>query len=115
MYDFNMICTYKLMDNEEDKKIMYQIQLLQLFHLKKFDVDILSDNVNKLYETFKENKNIIELINNNPHKSQLLNDNLVFQTFFSFDTLDIFHKCLQDIKNKNRISQSNKEELLKLL
>ena len=54
------------------------------------------------------------LINNNPYKSQLLNDNLVFQTFFSFDTLDIFHKCLQDIKNKNSISQNNKEELIKL-
>ena len=114
MYNFNMICTYKLMDSEEDKKVMYQIQLLQLFNLEKFDVDILTDNVNKLYETFKVNKNIIELIESYPLKNQIIEPSLVFQTFFSFDTLDIFHKCLQDIKNKNSISQNNKEELIKL-
>ena len=37
MYNFNMLCTYKLMDSDEDRKLMYQIQLLQLFYLKKYD------------------------------------------------------------------------------
>ena len=114
MYNFDMICTYKLMDNDEDKQLMYQVQLLQLFNLQKYDSELLIDNINKLYDTFKENKNIIEIINNNPYKNQLMNDFLVFQTYFSFNTLDVFHKCLQDIKNKNSISENNKEELLKL-
>ena len=114
MYNFDMICTYKLMDNDEDKQLMYQVQLLQLFNLQKYDSELLIDNINKLYDTFKENKNIIDLINNNPYKNQLMNDFFFFQTYFSFNTLDVFHKCLQDIKNKNSISENNKEELLKL-
>ncbi len=82
-------------------------------NLQKYDSELLIDNINKLYDTFKENKNIIDLINNNPYKNQLMNDFLIFQTYFSFNTLDVFHKCLQDIKNKNSISENNKEELLK--
>lgn len=115
MYNFDMICTYKLMDNDDDRKLMYQIQLLQLFNLEKFDDVLLSENINKLYNTFKMNKNIIELIENNPYKNQLMNNNLIFQTFFSYDTLDIFHKCLQDLRNNNTISINNKEDLIKLL
>ena len=115
MYNFDMICTYKLMDNDDDRKLMYQIQLLQLFNLEKFDDVLLSENINKLYNTFKMNKNKIELIENNPYKNQLMNNNLIFQTFFSYDTLDIFHKCLQDLRNNNTISINNKEDLIKLL
>jgi len=103
------------MDNDDDRKLMYQIQLLQLFNLEKFDDVLLSENINKLYNTFKMNKNIIELIENNPYKNQLMNNNLIFQTFFSYDTLDIFHKCLQDLRNNNTISINNKEDLIKLL
>ena len=115
MYNFDMLCTYKLMDNDEDRKLMYQLQLLQLFNLEKFDEALLSEHINKLYDTFKENKNIIDLIEKNPYKNRLMNNILVFQTFFSYDTLDIFHKCLQDLRNNNTVSINNKEDLIKLL
>ena len=51
MYNFDMLCTYKLMDNDEDRKLMYQLQLLQLFNLEKFDEALLSEHINKLYDT----------------------------------------------------------------
>ena len=43
MYDTSFYCTYKLMDSDEDKNIMYQMQLLDSFGLKKYDDDKINE------------------------------------------------------------------------
>jgi hypothetical protein len=63
-----MICTYKLLKEEEldfetdetkideltkeleeDKKLLYQLQLLQVFYVQDFNECILNDCIDKLY------------------------------------------------------------------
>ena len=37
MYNADFICTYKQMDNDDDRNLMYQIQLLQAFGMYHFN------------------------------------------------------------------------------
>ena len=114
MYNYDMICTYKMMDSEDDKKLMYQIQLLQLFDLQEYNDNILSEQIYNLYDNLKENSDIQYLIDNHPYKSYFLNNALIFQAYFSFDTLDVFTNCLRDIKNQDSINDINKDKLLNI-
>lgn len=114
MYNYDMICTYKMMDNDDDQKVMYQIQLLQLFNLDNFNDVELSNKIFELYDCFKDNSDIKNLIDNHPYKSYFLNNALIFQAYFSFDTLDVFTNCLRDIKNLGKINEKNKDKILNI-
>ena len=39
MYQADFICTYKLMDDEDDKNTLYQFQLLQAFDMIQWNDD----------------------------------------------------------------------------
>ena len=114
MYNYDMICTYKMMDNDDDQKVMYQIQLLQLFNLDDYNDVELSNKIFKLYDSVKDNIDIEHLIDNHPYKSYFLNNALIFQAYFSFDTLDVFTNCLRDIKNQGKINDKNKDKILNI-
>ena len=49
-YHADFICTYKLMDNDDDRNIMYQIQILQAFGMQNFDQDEINEKVLHLYQ-----------------------------------------------------------------
>ena len=49
-YSADFICTYKLMDNDDDRNIMYQIQILQAFGMQNFDQDEINEKVLHLYQ-----------------------------------------------------------------
>ena len=49
-YSADFICTYKMMDNDDDRNIMYQIQILQAFGMQKFDQDEINEKVLHLYQ-----------------------------------------------------------------
>ncbi len=115
MYNYDMLCTYKLMGNDEDNKIMYQIQLLQLLCLQNYDDHIVSNKINEIYKKYENHSDIIELLEKHPYKDNFLNKSLLFQTLFSFDTLDIFHKCLQNLNKENKIKKENKENINKII
>ena len=54
MYDTGFYCTYKLMDTYEDKQIMYQLQLLDAFGLKKYDDDKINEEITLIHSKIKE-------------------------------------------------------------
>jgi len=107
--ELNHIFTYKLITEDGDdekglKEMLYKIQLLQLFGLNEFNESIMNEKMNILYESIKYEKFVEELLENNPYKSSFINNELLFRTLFSYDYLDLFHKCLHN--HFNNIPQS---------
>ena len=102
-YNSQFICTYRHYDEFEYQNLCYQIQLLQAFNMMKYDEYILQKNVEKIYQSLRENKNIkniltilskkdknIELLKYIPSEVKHL---FIFQLLFSFEYFDLFHKC----------------------
>jgi hypothetical protein len=99
----NHLCTYKLIteDNEEEvglREILYKIQLLQTFNMEEFEEEKINNKIDKLFEIIKEEEFIKKIFEKHPYKETIYND-LIFRTLFSYDYLDLFHKCLYHFFN----------------
>jgi hypothetical protein len=94
----NHLCTYKLIteDDEEEvglREMLYKIQLLQTFNMEEFEEEKINNKIDKLYEIIKDEEFIKNIFEKHPYKGTIYND-LIFRTLFSYDYLDLFHKCL---------------------
>jgi len=101
-YNSEFLCTYKSFTEEDYKTLCYQIQMLQALNINKYDEDIVSSYIEKIYY-FLQNYyeiNIILLALKDKYKSSSIsffienNNSALFQLLFSYDYFDIFHKCL---------------------
>ena len=104
-YNSDFICTYKLLEDEEDDScdLCYQTQLLQALNMKMFDDFIIQKNIEALYFFLKDYNEIVELLialkekyKNSSLAFFIENDMSLFQLLFSYYYFDIFHKCLCD-------------------
>ena len=142
MYDSEFICTYKMMDTEEEQEHLYKIQLLQAFSLEEWDDDIINDTMIELYELMKLDINLDnillrlsqvkglqgaismanECIDMNYEKNKVENDMLtdtevdkkfvLFGLLFQYDYFDLFHKCIYDFIHHQFITEYNINALL---
>lgn len=100
MYDTSFYCTYKMMDSDEDKTAMYQFQLLQAFGLKEYNDDAINGEVMSIYNKIKDCpqfKEVCQACGSNEQFKDFKNDEVIMLICcFSFDTFDLFHKCLVD-------------------
>jgi len=99
----NHLCTYKLIteDDEEEvglREMLYKIQLLQTFNMEEFEEEKINNKIDKLYEIIKDEEFIKNIFEKHPYKGTIYND-LIFRTLFSYDYLDLFHKCLYHFFN----------------
>jgi len=99
----NHLCTYKLIteDDEEEvglREMLYKIQLLQTFNMEEFEEGKINNKIDKLYEIIKDEEFIKNIFEKHPYKGTIYND-LIFRTLFSYDYLDLFHKCLYHFFN----------------
>jgi len=113
-YSADFICTYKLMDNDDDRNIMYQIQLLQAFDMRKFDQDEISEKTLQLYQKLKDCNQVKEILEEgmkaNPEMN--LSHEIMFMCLFSYQFFDLFHKCLIGYFTTGSISDESKCELI---
>jgi hypothetical protein len=109
-YSADFICTYKLMDNDDDRNIMYQIQILQAFGMQNFDQDEINEKVLDLYNKLincNEVKEILEEgIKANPQME--MTHAIMFMCLFSYHFFDLFHKCLIDYFTAGSILEESK-------
>ena len=100
MYDTSFYCTYKLMDTDEDKQIMYQLQLLDAFGVKKYNDDKMNEEITFIHDKIKDCPQFKEICKacreNEKFKGFQMDEIIMLICFFSFDTFDLFHKCLVD-------------------
>jgi hypothetical protein len=62
MYDSEFICTYKMMDTEEEQEHLYKIQLLQAFKLDEWDDDVINDSMVELFHLMKLDSNLDKIL-----------------------------------------------------
>ena len=102
-YNSDFICTYKLLEHDDDDScdLCYQTQLLQALNMKNFDDFIIQKNIEALYSFIKDYYEISGILNllKDKYKNTSIaffieNDMSLFQLLFSYYYFDIFHKCL---------------------
>ncbi len=117
------------MDEEEEQKILYQIQLLQAFDVIKWNDDIIREKVASVYETMKSSQEFRALIlyakvklSTKELKDMLLladdaeiDDFIIFQLLFQYDYFDRVHTCISEYLNKGALSEITANNLVNIL
>jgi hypothetical protein len=116
-YSADFICTYKLMDNDDDRNIMYQMQLLQAFGMQKFDEDEMSEKALQLYNKLIDCNEVKEILEEGvKSNSQMKMTNLImFMCLFSYQFFDLFHKCLIDYFTTGSILEESKRDMIDMI
>ena len=113
-YSADFICTYKMMDNDDDRNIMYQIQILQAFGMQKFDQDEINEKVLHLYQKLINCNKITEILEEgikaNPQME--MTHEIMFICLFSYQFFDLFHKCLIDYFTTGSILEESKRDMI---
>ena len=113
-YHADFICTYKLMDNDDDRNDLYQIQMLQAFGLRHFNEDEMSENVLQLYHQLKDCNEIQEILEEGVKANPQMNMThaIMFMCLFSYDFFNLFHKCLIDYFTTGSILEESKRDMI---
>lgn len=113
-YHADFICTYKLMDNDDDRNDLYQIQFLQAFGLRNFNEGEMSENVLQLYHELKDCNEIQEILEEGVKANPQMNmtHTIMFMCLFSYDFFDLFHKCLIDYFTSGSILEESKRDMI---
>jgi hypothetical protein len=113
-YSADFICTYKLMDNDDDRNIMYQIQILQAFGMQNFDQDEINEKVLQLYKKLIDCNKVKEIIEEGVkvNSEMQLTNVIMFMCLFSYQFFDLFHKCLIDYFTTGSILEESKRDMI---
>ena len=137
-YNFDMVLTYKMIEDADDQDTLFRIQFLQVFGIttSEYQPDVVSAELDALYARFRENITIQEILQSHPlyHKEQRGSDGggngdggngedsgivlssenseMIFCMMFSFQTFDLFHACLRHASHNEEIPESNKTEII---
>tara|TARA_B100001741_G_C16499486_1_gene573929 strand:+ start:905 stop:1303 length:399 start_codon:yes stop_codon:yes gene_type:complete len=126
-YNYDILCTYHLIEDEEQSNICYRSQLLQVFKLNNYDDNKINSLISNLYNILKDNEEIKEIIDILSNKlvlfqffrknNQKIDNVLVFQMLFSYEYFHIFHKLFSKYntdKSLDKLSFSQLKEFISL-
>lgn len=128
-YNYDLVLTYKMIEDTDDQDTLFRLQFLQAFGIttNEYKPEVVSAEIDILYERFGDNEDIKELIHSHPlyncdmqgdGDSDLVirNDNseMIFCMMFSFQIFDLFHKCIQYIHHNREVSREIKDEIIEL-
>jgi hypothetical protein len=100
MYQYNIDITY----NDDDS---YQAAFLSLFNLTEYDGCIISQTMDELFATMKDNNDWMELLKELTGKHLLSYDverDLGISILLSYDYLELFHREIQKFHRKETFS-----------
>ena len=128
MYQADFICTYKLMDDDNDQEQMYRIQLLQAFGLNEWDHAKINTTIADLYMVLSvELKTVFSKARLNEHIMEMLTilklsgeerldeNDIIFNLLFKFEYFDLLHRCIVDFLLNNKIAEKYIKNLLEAL
>jgi hypothetical protein len=130
-YHYDLVPTYKMIQDTDDQDMLFRIQFLQAFGIAddEYHPEIVSAVIDDLYERFRENPGIREIIQLHPlYQSGAAgasgaetdapqpikedNSEMIFCMMFSFQLFDLFHVCLRHAKHKEDIPQKIRDEIV---
>lgn len=121
-YDYDLLCTYHLIENDENlSSLCYQNQLLQVFKLNNYDSQKIDNNIIKLFNILRDDEEILEIIDILSNKltifqflkqnNQKLDNSFIFQMLFSYDYFYLFHNSFIHFKTNKSLNKSTFSEL----
>jgi len=110
MYNVEFVCTYKMMDTDEDKEDVYRIQFLQAFNLREYNDNVINKELSTIYNKIKDCPQYKEICEACSHKEY--NGMMMLMCLFSFDTFDLFHRCLIDFFTYDTILEETKKNII---
>ena len=140
-YNYDIVLTYKMIEDYDDQDTLFRLQFLQAFGITstEYQPDIVSAELDSLYSRFRENASIQKILQSHPlynketrggnlssspdvddeqestNGSAIVmstdNGEMIFCMMFSFQTFDLFHKCLQDAHYGREISSELIDQL----
>jgi len=119
-YNYDLVPTYKMIEDPDDQDSLFRIQFLQAFGINdnEYHPDIVSAVIDDLYERFKVNRGIREILEAHPlyhtnthTPSDDDNSEMIFCMMFSFQLFDLFHTCIRHAKHGEEIPQNLRDEI----
>ncbi|AET73033.1 hypothetical protein PGAG_00144 [Phaeocystis globosa virus 12T] len=124
-YDNGFICTYNLIEDDQESIICYQAQLLQALKQPVYDDDKISIITGKIYDLLKDNEEIQEILNILSEKLVLfqffksnnkeLDNTFVFPMLFSFEYFHLFHKLLSNYISNKSLQENHFSQIKQLI
>ena len=126
-YNYDLVLTYKMIEDADDQDTLFRIQFLQAFGITddEYHPEIVSAVIDDLYERFRENPGIREILAGHPlfHDpgsaagSGVGTDNseMIFCMMFSFQIFDLFHTCMRHAKHGEELPQILRDEIAECL
>ena len=120
MYNYSFYCTYlDVSSNQHKQDTIYRQEILKAFQLMTYEHEKMMATIDNLYKKFKDNKQIIEILNilKETNKYSFLFNNLkdLFTLLFSFEYFYYFHSCLAELEQSSCISDIIYEKFIKVL
>ena len=117
-YNYDLVPTYKMIEDPDDQDTLFRIQFLQAFGINdgEYRPEIVSAVIDDLYERFRENTGIREILEAHPlYQAKTTGEDgnieMIFCMMFSFQLFDLFHTCLRHAKYKEDIPQTKRDEM----
>ena len=128
-YHYDLVPTYKMIQDPDDQDTLFRIQFLQAFGITddEYHPEIVSAVIDDLYERFRENPGIREILKlhplfqsgaageetdtDAPQPIKEDNSEMIFCMMFSFQLFDLFHACIRHAKHKEYIPQKIRDEI----
>ncbi len=126
-YNYDLVLTYKMIEDTDDQDTLFRIQFLQAFGITddEYHPEIVSAVIDDLYERFRENPGIREILASHPlfHEEGTSgtgvdgtdNSEMIFCMMFSFQIFDLFHTCMRHAKHDEEIPQILRDEITECL
>ena len=124
-YNYDLVLTYKMIEDTDDQDTLFRIQFLQAFGITddEYHPDIVSTIIDDLYERFRENPGIRDILEahplfhspSEPGAGGADNSEMIFCMMFSFQIFDLFHACMRHAKHSEDIPQLLKDEIAECL
>ena len=121
-YDYDFLCTYHLLGNDDNlSNICYQKQLLQVFKLNNYDSQKIDNNIIKLFNILRDDKEILEIIDILSSKltifqflkqnNEKLDNSFIFQMLFAYEYFYLFHNSFIHYKTNKSLNKSSFSKL----
>ena len=111
-YNYDLVLTYKMIEDTDDQDTLFRIQFLQAFGITdaEYHPEIVSAVIDDLYERFRENPGIREILESHP-LAAADNSEMIFCMMFSFQIFDLFHACMRYAKHDEEVPQILRDEI----
>lgn len=123
MYNLNYECLYKREQENEcngkNGQEKYQTDILTIFEMEVFDEEAIIDVLDTIYAKVKNNEHIKRCMNTIHANTFLLSDQDMFEYSFiimySYEYLYVTHPCICDLLLRGEITETNLDNLLKII